>query len=348
MTDGIRIRKAGPVGRITLDRPEALNALTWPMALAIEVALDAWAADASVRMVVLDATGPRAFCAGGDIAEMYATASDGDFGYGRRFWRDEYRLNVKLHNFRKPVASFLQGYTMGGGVGVGCHGSYRIVGDSSVISMPECGIGLVPDAGGSLILARAPGRLGEYLGVTGARMGPGDAILATFADHYIPEAEWPALIAALEEGGDWTLIDEAARSAPPAPLAEAQAEIDSCFGAETFREALIALREADTDFAHGAMKLIERNSPLSMACAMELIARVRGEMTIEAAVQHEFRFTWRSAEFGDFVEGIRAKIIDRDNAPRWRHPDAFGPSPQTVGWMLAPLGEHDLQAEDLR
>jgi enoyl-CoA hydratase len=140
---------------------------------------------------VIDAAGDKAFCAGGDIAEMYATGTAGDFDYGRRFWADEYRMNAKLFNFPKPVVTFLQGFTMGGGVGVGCHGSHRIVGDSSQIAMPECGIGLVPDVGGSLILARAPGRLGEYLGTTAARMGPGDAIHAGFADYYIPEDAGP-------------------------------------------------------------------------------------------------------------------------------------------------------------
>ncbi len=121
---------------------------------------------------------------------MYATGTKGDYSYGRKFWRDEYRMNARIAEYRKPVVSFLQGFTMGGGVGVGCHGSHRIVGETSQIAMPECGIGLVPDVGGSFLLALAPGRLGEYLGTTGARMGPADAILAGFADLFVPEAEW--------------------------------------------------------------------------------------------------------------------------------------------------------------
>jgi enoyl-CoA hydratase len=186
MTDDIEIRTEGRAGRITLNRPQALNALTWDMCTRIEAALDAWASDDAVAMLVIDAAGDKAFCAGGDIAEMYATGTAGDYEYGRRFWADEYRMNAKLFNFPKPVATFLQGFTMGGGVGVGCHASHRIVCDTSRIAMPECGIGLVPDVGGSLILARAPGRLGEYLGVTAARMGPGDAIHAGFADYFVP------------------------------------------------------------------------------------------------------------------------------------------------------------------
>ncbi len=175
MTD-IDIRQQGRAGRITLNRPKALNALTYDMIRAIEAALDAWRDDDAVKLILIDAIGDRAFCAGGDIADLYRTGTAGDFAYGQQFWRDEYRMNAKLAEYPKPVVSFLQGFTMGGGVGVGCHASHRIVGDTSQIAMPECGIGLVPDVGGSLILARAPGHLGEYLGLTASRMGPGDAI----------------------------------------------------------------------------------------------------------------------------------------------------------------------------
>ncbi|MCE8455287.1 enoyl-CoA hydratase/isomerase family protein, partial [Rhodovulum sulfidophilum] len=189
----IDIRKQGRIGRITLTRPKALNALSYEMSLAIEAALDAWAPDPEVGMILIDAEGDKAFCAGGDIAVMYETGTRGDYAYGQKFWRDEYRMNAKLFEFPKPVVSLMQGFVMGGGVGVGCHGSHRVVGESSQVAMPECGIGLVPDVGGSLILARAPGRMGEYLGVTGRRMGPADAIYAGFADYFLPEAEWPAL-----------------------------------------------------------------------------------------------------------------------------------------------------------
>src|SRR6056297_1292977 len=209
MSDDILIRVEGRAGRITLNRPKALNALTWEMCTRIEAALDDWAEDDGVAMLVIDGAGDKAFCAGGDIAEMYATGTKGDFDYGRKFWADEYRMNAKLFNFPKPVVSFLHGFTMGGGVGVGCHASHRIVGDSSRIAMPEVGIGLIPDVGGSLLLARAPGRLGDFLGTTGHRMGPGDAILAGFADYYIPESDWTALKTALINHGDWQAVDRA-------------------------------------------------------------------------------------------------------------------------------------------
>ena len=169
MTDQaeIHIRKEGRAGRITLDRPKALNALTYDMALAIGAALDQWRDDGAVDLVIIDALGDKAFCAGGDIQKLYDTGRAGDFAYGRRFWADEYRLNARIAEYPKPYVALMQGFVMGGGVGISCHGSHRIVCASTRIAMPECGIGLVPDVGGSLLLARAPGRLGEYVGCTG-------------------------------------------------------------------------------------------------------------------------------------------------------------------------------------
>ena len=160
----IEIRTTGRAGRITLTRPHALNALSYDMCMSIDTAMRNWREDDAVDLIILDAEGEKAFCAGGDIAELYETATKGDYAYGQKFWRDEYLLNALIFEYPKPVISFLQGFTMGGGVGIGCHGSHRVVGESSRIAMPECSIGLVPDVGGSLMLALAPGRLGEFLG----------------------------------------------------------------------------------------------------------------------------------------------------------------------------------------
>ena len=316
----IDIRIEGRAGRITLTRPKALNALSHAMCLAVEAALDAWRDDARVALIILDARGDRAFCAGGDIAEMHATGSKGDYAHGRRFWRDEYRMNAKIAEYPKPVIAFLQGYTMGGGVGLGGHCTHRIVGDTSRIAMPECGIGFVPDVGGSGLLARAPGRLGEYLGVTGHRMGPGDAIHAGFADHYLPEAAWDGLKAALVAEGEAAAVARAAHPAPDSPLAGRQARIDHLFAGDRLRDVLNALRADDTDFARQTQDAMERNAPLSMAVTLEMIHRLRGpSLTIRKALELEYRVSFRIMEHGDFLEGIRAAIIDKDRAPAWRH-----------------------------
>ncbi len=344
LTNDISIRKSGQAGRITFTRPKALNALSYDMCLAIEQALDAWATDDAVKLIVIDAEGEKAFCAGGDIAELYDTGTKGDFAYGRTFWADEYRMNAKLFEFPKPVVSFMQGFTMGGGVGVGCHGSHRIVGESSQIAMPECGIGLVPDVGGSLILSQAPGRLGEYLALTTARMNGSDAILAGFADFYVPQDQWPALISQLENTADWALIDAASTQPEPGPIAAELSEIDAYFGGERLSDVLTLLQHRESDFATATLKKLGRNSPVAMGAALELIHRVRTRPNMRFALDQEYRFTFRAMEHGDFLEGVRAQIIDKDRNPQWKHSLEDLP-PMAVTKMMMPLGHDQLTFE---
>jgi enoyl-CoA hydratase/carnithine racemase len=338
----ILIRTEGRAGRITLNRPQALNAVTWPMLRDIEGALDRWQDDDGVALVLIDATGERAFSAGGDIAEMYATGTAGDYAYGRRFWRDEYRLNAKIFGYPKPVVSFLQGFTMGGGVGIGCHARLRVVGDSARIAMPECGIGLVPDVGGSMILARAPGRIGAYLGTTGARMGPADAILAGFADVWLPEERWEAAKAAMIASGR---ADIEAGSPPRGSLAALRPEIDRHFASHDLGTILASLEACDGAFAQEALAALRRNSPLAAACTLEMLRRLGPAPGIAEALAMEYRFTSRAMEQGDFLEGIRAAIIDKDRTPKWRH--AGPPLADEVAAMLAPteVGDLDLGRE---
>ncbi|GKY89626.1 enoyl-CoA hydratase/isomerase family protein [Sinisalibacter aestuarii] len=338
----IRIRTAGRAGRITLARPEALNALSPAMSIAIEEALDAWRDDPAVALVVIDAEGERAFCAGGDIADIYRNGIAGRHEAAQAFWRQEYRMNARLAQFPKPVVTLMQGFTMGGGVGVGCHAGHRIVGESVKLAMPECGIGLIPDVGGTWILGHAPGHLGEYLGLTAARMGPADAIHAGFADGHVPEADWPALIAALEETGDVGLVAAAQRDPGVSPLAGAAGEIDRHFTQPTLAAIVDSLAAADSAFAQTALETMRRNSPLSMACALQLIRDAGGLDDITQALAQEYRFTHRAQAQGDFLEGIRAQIIDKDRNPRWRHDGPATVSGDEVAAMLAPLGEDEL------
>jgi len=343
----IDIRRDGRAGRITLTRPQALNALTHDMCLAIEAALDGWRDDDAVALVLIDAAGERAFCSGGDIVNMYQTGRAGDFAYGQRYWRDEYRMNAKLARYPKPVVSLMQGFTMGGGVGVGCHASHRVVCETSRIAMPECSIGLVPDVGGSYLLARAPGRLGDYLGVTGARMAPADAMLAGFADHFVAGAQWPALIAALVQTGDPQAVMAVARPAPSGMLAAHRPEIDRLFAADDLGDILRALKAGGGEFASGALNLIARGSPLSMACTVEMLRRLRRQgPTIAAALRQEYRFTCRAPEHADFIEGIRAAIIDKDKSPHWRHAAPGTVPADDVAFMLASLGDTELHLEE--
>ena len=341
----IAIRKTGRTGRITLNRPKALNALTLDMVRKIVGILPIWAQDDDIDMLVFDAEGDKSFCAGGDIADIYQALVDGDYDTVRNFWREEYPLNAALFHFPKPIASFLQGFTMGGGVGIGCHASHRVVCENSEIAMPECTIGLVPDVGGSLLLSRGPGRTGEYLGTTGKRMSAGDAIFVGFADYYIPRSDWPALIGRLERSGDWTEIDSASRPAPKSPVASNTHEINAHFAGETLRDILISLDGSKSDWVLETLNILDRNAPLSMACAIEMIHRARAHDTIDEALKTEYRFAHRIAAQGDFQEGIRAAIIDKDRSPHWQHSGPSDPTLPEVARMLQPLGADDLRLE---
>ena len=338
----VLIRVEGRAGRITLNRPKALNALTPDMCRAIDAALAAWRDDPAVSVVLIDAEGARAFCAGGDIAEVYRTGIAGDFAMPRDFWRDEYRMNARIDEYPKPVVSFLQGFTMGGGVGLGCHASHRIVGESSQVAMPECTIGLAPDVGGSFILARANGRhpgLGSWIGATGLRLGPGDAIHVGFADAFAPEETWPALKARIVETG------APPGNLPPAPepaiLADG-ARMSAHFDQPTPAAIVAALGADDSEPARKALAAIRHNAPLATAAHLEMLRRLGPAPGLRDALRAEYRYTWRSIEQGDFLEGIRALIIDKDRTPRWTHHRVEEVTADEVAAMLAPLGENEL------
>jgi enoyl-CoA hydratase/carnithine racemase len=309
------------------------------MAVRLEHALDDWFADDDVAVVLIDAAGEKAFCAGGDIADLYARGKAGDYDFGREFWRQEYRLNLKIATYPKPVVAFMQGFTMGGGVGVACHASHRIVCESSKIAMPECGIGLIPDVGGSFLLGRNADELGAYLGLTGGRMGAEDAIYAGFADVFVPEAEWDTLKVGLVKTADVSLVEGAAQPAFGGELAGQTDEINHLFAGATLVDIADALASSGTEFADAAAKRFAKPSPLAMSCALRAIraARTGG---LADALKREYRFTYRAQAQGDFIEGIRAQIIDRDFAPKWRH-TSFAVPQGDIDAMLADLGSDE-------
>ncbi|MBW0157805.1 enoyl-CoA hydratase/isomerase family protein [Sedimentimonas flavescens] len=348
MTDlpTIIARKEGRAGWITLNRPKALNALDYEMSMGIENALLAWRDDPEVAVVIIDGAGERAFCAGGDIAKIYHMGLQGDFTTGPTFWREEYRMNATVAEYRKPIVAFMQGFVMGGGVGVGSHAAHRIVGDTTQIAMPETGIGLIPDVGGTMILAKAPGRVGEYLGVTGTRIGAADAIYTGFADLYVPEAEWEALKLALCETGDPGVLPKGIVPPKAGYLHDQRPVIDAAFAGATVPEIMQALAGMEGDFAADTLAILRRNSALSEEATLRLIRMTRQSPDIRTALENEFRFTLRAAKDGDFLEGIRAQIIDKDRNPRWKYTHETL-SEAVVAAMLEPVpGEWKIPFED--
>jgi enoyl-CoA hydratase len=332
------IRIEGRAGRITLNRPAALNALTHAMALDIEKALDAWATDNTVGLVVIDAVGDKAFCAGGDIQDLYRTGRAGDFDYGRRFWSDEYRLNAKIAFYPKPYVALMDGIVMGGGVGISAHGSHRVVTERTMLAMPECGIGLIPDVGGSFILGDAPGRLGLYLGLTGTRLKADGAIHTGFADSFVPHERLPQLKARLVESGDASVIDDFSESLPAGNLRGLEDEVAPIFSADDPVEILSRLDAAggEGSWQEAAAKAMRRASPLSIRCAFATINAARSMKTMREALVLEYRFASRCMEDGDFLEGVRAQIIDKDRKPKWRHA-SLDEAATDAGRLLAPL-----------
>ena len=334
MSEDVIVSREGRAGRLLLNRPNALNALTPRMVADIRRAIEAWRRDSSLEIILIEGAGEKAFCAGGDIREIYDAGRAGDFGFGRRFWSEEYRLNAALAAYPKPIVSLLHGYVMGGGVGIGCHVSHRVADPDARLAMPECAIGLIPDVGGTLLLAHAPGHIGEYMSLTGARLKGTEAPFAGFADYVVSRSDWPSLIDELVRDGDPALLSAVSQPALPWPRDHVEA-VNKVFGQHDV-PAIIAAA-AGTAFETGLRKA----SPLSLFATLALVRRARAFDRIEPALRQEFCFTARAAEHADLLEGIRSVLIDRDNAPDWRYATIGDVPPGLIDDLLRPIDEAD-------
>lgn len=303
--------------------------------------LGAWRDADDVSGVVIEGNGNRAFSAGGDIFGLWQHGKRGDHAFGRAFWRDEYRLDRMIARYPKPFVALMDGIVMGGGVGVSAHGSHRIVTERSVVAMPEVSIGFLPDVGGTWILSRAPGRLGEYLAMTATRLGPADAIVAGFADRFMASDRLPELVRRLEARGTDS-VDRLAGEAPGGLLEARLDEIDEAFSAADGPAIVARLEDSPSPWAREAVGAIRRHSPLSVACALEAVRAARRLADLESCLAMEFRFAWRATQHTDFLEGVRAAIIDRDRRPRWRHARLEDVTPAEVARLFAPLGDEEL------
>lgn len=315
----IHIRKQGKAGCITLQRPQALNALSPDMASQIEQALIAWDSDDDVALILIDAEGDRAFCAGGDIVAMYKWAKDDRSDDVLTFWRDEYRLNNMIANYSKPYVAFMDGIVMGGGVGISSHGSHRIVTERTMCAMPECAIGLLPDVGGTYLLSQTAGFSGEYLGLTGQRMNASDAIYAGFADFYCASERLSELHEALINTGSVEVIADFTSQPEPSGLEQNRAQIDAIFGADSLAEIIERLGDDGSEFCADTMKKMAHGAPHSLLMTLSLVRSARQTGSLSHALVKEFRGTSTALLKGEFLEGVRAAVIDKDRKPQWAY-----------------------------
>ncbi|MGX6447518.1 enoyl-CoA hydratase/isomerase family protein [Patulibacter sp. S7RM1-6] len=316
----VLVRTDGALGHLTLNRPKAINALTLDMVRAIEAALDRFEADDAVRVVLLDGAGERGLCAGGDIVALQRSAIEGT-DVAATFWREEYALNARIARYPKPIVAVMDGVVMGGGIGLAGHASHRLATERLISAMPECGIGFAPDVGGTWLLSRGEGELGTHLALTGERLGAHDAVAAGLADRIVASAALPQLLEDLR-GGDVDAAIEAAEDVeveiPRGKLTAARRWIADAYAHDAVEEIVAALRERDEPEAAKAADELAAKAPTSLKVTLRALRSARDLPSLEAALTQEYRVSCAFLETPDFVEGIRAQVVDKDRDPRWR------------------------------
>jgi enoyl-CoA hydratase len=317
----VLVRREGTLRRITLNRPKALNALTLEMADTMTALLRSWADDAAVGAVLLDGAGERGLCAGGDLRALYDAAKAGN-SLPEKFWATEYRLDVLIARYPKPVIAVMDGVVMGGGVGLSAHAAHRVVTERSSIAMPEVGIGFFPDVGVAFLLARAPGGLGTHLALTGERMAAADAIYCGFADVHISAARLADLPAALADcrtaHNVRTRLGEMAVPPNPGRLSAARRWIDSCYAEPEVEGIAERLRNSGVDEAQAALEAMKKMSPTSLKITLRNIRSALSFKQVEESFRQDYRIALACIAGHDFIEGIRATIVDKDRNPAWR------------------------------
>jgi enoyl-CoA hydratase len=304
------------VGRILLNRPKALNALDLEMIRAITRALGAWRDDPHIHAVLIEGAGDRAFCAGGDIRSLRQNQLDGNRAPVDAFFTEEYALNRMIESYPKPYVALIDGICMGGGIGVSIYGAYRVASEHAMFAMPETAIGFFPDIGATFFLPRLPGMLGTYLGLTGARVQGSDAVHAGFATQFTPRADFAALAEELARDGIAALARHAALL-PAFTLEDVRARIDAIFGADSVPAILHRLEADGSDWARQTVEALRGVSPSALAWTLRIL-RQGAHRTLEQCLDAEFALTHTAMRHSDFIEGVRAMVVDKDRNPRWQ------------------------------
>jgi enoyl-CoA hydratase len=343
------VRRQGALRRITLNRPQALNAITLDMAVTMTALMREWADDPAVGAVLIDGAGGRAFAAGGDIRALYDAAQSGA-DLPARFWATEYRLNVLIARYRKPVIAIMDGLVMGGGVGLSAHAAHRVVTERSAIAMPEVGIGYFPDVGACFLLARAPGHVGSHLALTGSRIGAADAIYCGLADIHIPSKRLADIPAALADCRTAPSVKAhlGEMAAPPAPgvFAQARPWIDRCYGADTVEEIFARLAASGEEGAQSALEILRKMSPTSLKITLRNLRSALSFERVEDSFAQDYRISLACVAGHDFIEGIRAMIVDKDRKPAWRPDTLAAVTPDLVDRHFKSVGALELKFTD--
>ncbi len=340
MSGAVHVEVRGGVGILTLDRPKALNALSRNMVRTVSAALCRWREDRDIRAVLVKAVPGRSFCAGGDIVGVIEAAKAEGAAAAAPFFLDEYRMNWRIAELGKPYIAFLDGITMGGGVGISVHGSHRVATENTLLAMPETGIGFFPDVGGTHFLPRLPARAGLYLGLTGERVDGATATRLGLATHFVPAASLPALEKALVEGAG---IDAALRrlADEPAPGGLDAVAIERHFSARSLDDLCAGLVRESGPFASRTLDTLRQKAPLSLAVTFRALARGAG-LDLAGCLAMEYRMVHRFLEGHDFREGVRALLVDKDRRPRWRHATIEDVTVAEIEACFAPLEGGDL------
>ncbi|MCJ2188492.1 enoyl-CoA hydratase/isomerase family protein [Novosphingobium beihaiensis] len=342
MTDELLIRREGVAGIISLNRPKAIHALTLGMCEGMSEVLTRWAADPEVQVVILDHSEGRGFCSGGDINLLRQSALEDGGVAGRQFFFAEYRLNHQLFTYEKPVVAFMDGITMGGGVGISQPAKYRVATENTRFAMPETGIGLFPDVGGGWYLSRLEGRVGQFLALTGARLKGEECLWAGLASHYLPSEELAEAKRRIAAGHEIAGVLGALAVNPPEPAVAGQAaQIRKHFAFDRLEEVLASLDAEGSEWADKELASLRTKSPQACKVSLRQLAESAKLETFAQNMAMEYRMGSRVIVLPDFAEGVRAVIVDKDQAPKWNPATPEGVTDDMLDAIFAPLPENE-------
>ena len=342
MTDDVLISVEGRVGRLSLNRPKAIHALNLPMCQAMIDALLAWRDSDAVEAVIIDHSEGRGFCAGGDI-RMLAESGAKDGVEARAFFHTEYRLNHLLFTYPKPVVAFMDGITMGGGVGISQPAKYRVATEHTRFAMPETGIGLFPDVGGGWYLPRLEGRVGVFLALTGARLDGAECLALGLATHYLPSERLAEAKARIAQHPDriGCILGELSVTASPAAITGQIDRINRLFASDTYEDILAALETDGGEWATKELATLRGKSPQTCKVALRQLKEGAEMHDFAAQMTQEYAIGSRVVQMHDFIEGVRALIIDKDNRPKWDPPTPEAVTDDWIDAIFAPLPESE-------